>query len=151
VTDRMAAGNEFVREMACALARPRQRRLRVATGDGFEQGLQITQEPGTLLTTPRATGPRLADPSRCRIGSWVAQFPESPLDGRACQSGSGSYGGDTATTETVGLTSSPAPAHPFVHQRSQPLELLLEGGYHFLSDHLVRCTRANKGYVIRAG
>ncbi len=49
LADGMPSSLEFGRQLGRALARPAQRRHRIATGHGIDQGLQVTQEVGIMI------------------------------------------------------------------------------------------------------
>ncbi len=126
--DRMAHVAQPLAELAQALAGPQQRRLRVATGRGLDQGAQVLDQAGIArhLRSAASAGP--ADALRVdRLAA--AQFGERATDRAARQPGRSGHRRDAAMPrgERLGGGKSAPPA--LIEHRIERLETLANGRF----------------------
>jgi hypothetical protein len=110
-SNRMILPRQFRRQAPRALARPAQRRLRIATCRRLDQRFQGRHQPGVRVrhSTTTASRPTNAPRFRSSLLQWKVQFPHPSRDGGTRQSGGRRNGRHTAPTTIACFRGSPLP------------------------------------------
>src|SRR5690242_5433294 len=122
---------EFLGQLADALARPSQGRLRVASGRRADQSLQVGAEGSVGLHDPLAAASWPSDAAGCR-GVGGLQLVQARGDGTPRDPRGSGYPSYATTTDGGRLGSGGKPPCPFIQERG---ELLESGSDLGISDH----------------
>ena len=127
----MPSGLEFDRQLGRTLARPTQRRHRVATGHRIDQGLQVTEEVGVVIDQGLPSTAELAYPMACDLpigGSGrETEFVQAGLDGDPRESGGLKDLGDSAPADGSCFGCGPEAACPLIEYGFQAFVLRSDG------------------------
>jgi hypothetical protein len=121
LADDVPSGLEPLGQLVRTLARPPQRRDRVATSHGIDQGFQFTKQVWIMIGHRLATTPRRTQPSAGErfviFGGQKIQLLQARSDGGPCEPGSLGDSDDPAPAERSCLHGGPEAASPLVEQR----------------------------------
>ena len=129
--DRMALTGKLLGQTPGALARPTERRARIAPGERIYQAFQLRQQFGLLLGQELATTPRPADPetrgARTLLAQGLFQFFDTGVNGGTRQTGRTGHQGDAAASQAHGFDCRPKTQRVFRQATNQLLVFLLGG------------------------